>query len=68
MKIVFNISIFKPALLKPVFGGFETRLKFIKFGPRLFKYCDNTEYVLYGNPNIYQKIAFDLDFLVILHL
>ena len=28
------------ALLKPIFGGFKTRLKFIKFGHRLKKYLD----------------------------
>ena len=32
LKIVFNVSRFVSAQLKPVFGGFETRLKFIKFG------------------------------------
>ena len=36
IKIVFNFSRFKPARTKwkPVFGGFETRLNFIKFGHR----------------------------------
>ena len=33
LKIVFNVSRFKLALnLIPVFGRFDTRLKFLKFG------------------------------------
>ena len=35
-KIVFNVSRFKPAL-NLTFGGFETRLKLIKFGLSLNK-------------------------------
>ena len=29
--------------MKPVFGGFETRLKFIKFGHRLLKWYPGLE-------------------------
>ena len=38
--IIQYFKIFAGTQLKPVFGGFKTRLKFIKFGHRLKKYKD----------------------------
>ena len=42
IKIVFNILRFR-AQLKPGFGGFETRLKFIKFGLRIINFITLTQ-------------------------
>ena len=40
VEIVLQFSRFKGVQLKPVFVGFETRLKFIKFGHRLLYYFE----------------------------
>ena len=55
LKIVFKVSRFKPHSIETVSGGFETRLKFIKFGRRakVYKHVKNTFYLKVKGTNYF---------------